>query len=208
MQRLWRWFMSLFLKKSPGAWDAYHPGKRRIYSYYDGQVIVHADPLVLWKRYKAVSVDLASNYNLAFSVPTLAADPNLKGDTYTKIIKDLQEQSRKGHERYVTIVREVFSVKSLSEGGLTDDECDDLIDHFISYIIALKKNTRPTPTMPRATSPISPLPISEGPNPVTKPTSGSGSIEIGGDTSSPDPSSMEPDGPTDGPIPPSTTGKP
>jgi len=207
MRRLWQWFIIFFAKKPPGRWDAYHPGQRKIYSYFDGQTDTKADPLVLWKRYKSVSVDLASNYNLAFSVPALAADPNLKGEAYTKIVRDLQEQSRKGHERYVTIIRDIFSVKSLVEGGLTDEECDDLIDHFLGYMIELKKNTLRASTTAKETLPISPAPISEEANPTTKPIPDSGSTETGEITKPPEPSSMAPDGPMDGPLPLSTTGK-
>jgi hypothetical protein len=208
VKRLMTWLLSPFAKKRPGGWDAYHPGERKIYSYFDGQGTVKADPMVLWKKYRGMKADIDSNYDLANAGPKLASDPNLKGEAYEKITRDLREKARKGHDRYIELVRELFGVKTLAEGGLTDGEADDLIDHFLWYVFELKKNTPRTATTATGSSPTSPPPTSGAENPPTKPTSDSGSTGTDEGTGPPAPSSTAPDTPTGGPAPPSTSGSP
>jgi len=48
-------------------------------------------------------------------------------------------------EQIGAAVRAAWQIESLEDGGLTDAECDRLLQRFDNYIGALKKNGNPSP---------------------------------------------------------------
>ena len=99
------------------------PRQRQIYSYWDGQKKVRADPLVLWKRIAAVG-------------PTLSID--------IKVGTSNSKDAAKAQDAAVEKIRAIFQVKPLVEGGLTENEACDLLEHFLAYCDQLKKNLKPS----------------------------------------------------------------
>ena len=125
------WLKSWFRSQDP--FDAYQPGERLIYKYFDGTKMVRADPLVLYKWY-------------AFHGPELLVDLKVSGSP--------SKDANSAHTSAVAKIREMFEVKTLKEGGLSDFEVMDLLDHFLYYCDHIKKksNRLRTPSTPSAAS--------------------------------------------------------
>lgn len=153
--------------------DVYRVRERQIYRYFDGQKEVAADPLVLYKRVMDVR-------------PALAVD--------IKVARAGMMGSKEAHEAVLGYVRQVFNLKPLADGGLTEAEALGLLDHFLAYVDGVKKNTRPSATSAAETSEASPSSSGEGP--PTPSTSDSGATASGPSTGTPGP-------PPSGPAPPS-----
>ncbi len=177
------WLKGWFSKESTTD-DSYSPGQRRIYRYFNGDKEISADPMVLYKRVMDVG-------------PSLSAD--------IKVSASISRGARGAHASMVKTLREIFSVKSLEEGGLTEQEVCDLFDHFMTYCDDLKKNSSQPATSPEATSPSGPSPSTEEKSPPTAGTSDSGSTEKGSCTGPPTPSPSERESPTTNIIPPTNT---
>lgn len=158
--------------KAPGS-DFYRPRERTIYRYWDGQRNVAADPMTLYRKVMEVGPELKIDL-------TVADSPS----------KDAGE----AHMRAVDKLKAIFSVKGLAEGGLTEAEMLDLLDHFMSFCEALKKNSRTPPTCAGATPGTTGA--SSGGGCPTPSTSACGSTASGPATAPPAPS---PTGP--GPVP-------
>lgn len=155
-----------FLKKSKGpSCDVYRPTERVIYHYWDGGKTVSADPMTLYRKVMEVGPELSIDL-------TVANSPS----------KDSGEAHRKAVEK----VRTVFGVKGLEEGGLTEAESLDLLDHFMAFCEALKKNSSRSPTSPAATSATTASSSAAGS--PTPSSSGSGSTANGPSTGPPGPS--------------------
>lgn len=144
------WLRGLFRRED--AFDLYRPKDRLIYSYFDGQRVVKADPMVLHKRLMEVGPDLSVEMKVAASESKDAA-------TY--------------HGKLIERIRKIFDVKTLTEGGLGEVETTELLDHFLTYCGRIKKKDSPPPTSPGATSP--PSASSPVANPATPSSSPSGS---------------------------------
>lgn len=147
MLRLLRW---LFGKRK--TYDIYHPRERMIYHYFDGQKVVHADPLQLERKLMDVG-------------PELSID--------MKVAKSISKDAAKAHTEMVKKCREIFNVKSVEEGGLTELETVLLLEHYLAYTDEVKKNWSRIVTPPTATS--APYACSLDVAPPTPNSSGSGS---------------------------------
>ncbi len=181
MFKIWKWLKGLFSNGS-GESDLYSPKERLIYTYFNGKELVQADPIRLFRRMADRGVELKINMELAMS---------------------LSKDAAKGYQKLVDGVRDVFQVKGLEEGGLTEAECFDLLNHFTEYCDEIKKNSSPTPTLRVATSSSTSSPPVVLP---TSPTSASGSTESGRSTDEPPPRPSEPELPSGPSTPaPSTT---
>lgn len=135
MRKLITYLLSFFTRGKPLATvadplDIYKPRERRIYYYFDGAKQVAADPMVLYKRLMSKEPDLSFDMKLATSE---------------------SKDATKGHNNAVAKLRDVFSVKPLEEGGLTELEAIDLFDHFMEWSGMVKKNSSPSATSPTAT---------------------------------------------------------
>ena len=107
------------------SYDLYKPRERLIYSYFDGRQIVKADPIYLYKR-------------------LMARGPEI--DIDRKVAASESKGALQAHDSLVSKLREVFEVKSLQEGGLTDSEITTLLDHYLTYTEILKKKWNPSLT--------------------------------------------------------------
>lgn len=123
------------------SFDVYEPGARRIYSYFDGEKVVAADPMVLWRNLMEVRGDLSAHLSLAFA----PMDSKDKPQAYAKA---------------AALSRKIFSVREFHEGGLTEAEAVNLVQHFWRYCDGVKKNSPPSPSWSAATS-AAPAPTSD-----------------------------------------------
>lgn len=153
--------------------DYYTPAERNIYRYYNGQSEVAADPMVLYKRLSRVGKALAIDLKVA-NAP----------------VKD----ATLAHERAMQSIREIFDLKPYAEGGLTETEALQLLDHFWFYCDSIKKKSSTGPISVTGTSPTSP-PSSEG-SPLTRNSSDSGSTEGDRTTETPTPPPSAPESPS------------
>lgn len=180
--KAWNWIKSFWPKRSDNLdrFGLYHPREREIYEYFDGDKIVKADPMVLYKRVMAKGPEIAIDMSVARS-PLKAAG--------------------KAHDDLIRKIRDIFNVKPLDVGGLTEQETMDLFDDFLIYVDAVKKNTTPPPTSQEGTlPPTSPstAPSGDGSSALDPPSpssSDSGSASNGSSTDTPPPS------PTEQPLP-------
>lgn len=116
---VFRWILSIFKRSSEqDRFDIYSPKQRRIYSYFNGEKMVVVDPM---HQYKAVME----------KGPDIAID--------LKVSNSISKDANKSHENLIKTVRGIFNVKPLAEGGLTDLEAIELLDHFLVYCGEIKK---------------------------------------------------------------------
>ena len=148
-------------------YDIYRPKERLIYQYWDGSKMVCADPMVLYKRMMAVGPELS---------------------IHIKVSQSTSKDAGKAHEALVVKTREIFSVKTLDENGLTEVEAIELLDHFLTYCEHVKKNSSAFLTSSTSSAPSE----SSGESPSTGNSSASGSTAEGPSTAEPEPSLTAP----------------
>lgn len=174
-----RWLLSrLRSLRGSGAhrFDLYAPAERQIFHYWNGVEIVKADPVELLRKMAGISAELAVNWKLALS-PSGAA-PRAYADMLVQI-------------------RDLFGVKPLAEGGLTETETIGLMDAFLEYVEQVKKNSGSTET-----SWILPVtPPSPAEDPPTPSSSDSGSTESEASSTPPTPPPSESESASPLPIP-------
>jgi hypothetical protein len=112
----------------------FRPRRRDIFNYWDGQRKRSIDPLVAYHRMIAhescrVRDDLAT-VDLSSRKPD---DPALAAEAWAAT------------ERVQQMIRDMFGVKVLADGGLTQYECDDLLADFLNYMERVKKKRNPSP---------------------------------------------------------------
>ncbi len=171
LRKIFRWFGSFF--HSGERYDVYKVHERMVYVYFDGQKEVHADPMVLYKKMMSLG-------------PELSAD--MKGAT------SASKRAGEFHNGMIAKIRKIFDVLPLAEGGLSELETVELLDHFIVYCEWVKKNSRvsQTASVPSEASQT----ISEIGVPPISPSSDSGSIASDPSTDKPPLSTSEPEPPS------------
>jgi hypothetical protein len=110
------------------SFGVFRPKERLIYRYHDGQRDRLGDPLEIVRRLTGrdgFSLDIDGK--LAF------------GET---------PEAPKALERLVEAVRDVFGVKRLEDGGMTESECLGLLLHFMEYVAEVQRDLAPLPTSP------------------------------------------------------------
>jgi hypothetical protein len=155
------WLFNWFRRRGVGV-DYYHPGERKIYSFWDGQKRVYVDPTPLYIKVMENGPEIAADTKVA-TTPcggTIAAQKSLDAK-----------------------LRKIFDVKPLAEGGLTDAEVTDLLNHFLLWTERLKKNSPPSSSPASSIVPDCPAPM--------PPLSASGSTTNASGIASPAPSPME-----------------
>lgn len=135
-------------------YDIYQPAERLIFEFFDGSKVVKADPMRIYKRIMACGTELSTDQKLAVSP---------------------SKDAVKGHENMLKKIREIFDIKPLEEGGLTEFETAELLDSFLLYAHMIKKNSSPTTTIQEEASQPTPPPTKEAENPTTSNDSASGS---------------------------------
>lgn len=150
------WLKSWFMK--PERYDLYKPSQMLIYNYWNGTVTVRADPMVLYRR-------------MMEKAPELRIDIKVAESTLVK-----PEEADKARQLALTKIRNIFEVVPLDQDkGLTEAATEELFDHFLTFLGALKKNSRTSQTLPIATS-VPLQPTSEGSCPMPS-SADSGCIE-------------------------------
>jgi len=164
--RFWAWLKAWFVKPDD---SIYQPTERLIYSYFNGEKLVIADPQVLYRALMDVA-------------PELSADINTS-NSQSKFWKQANDNAVKN-------VRNIFSIKPLPEGGLGELELFELLFHFIDYCDRLKKVR--SPSQMSSVSLAAPIPTSEVKSQPIDNTLASGSTEKEPSTVEPEPSPTEP----------------
>ena len=171
--KMFGWAKRLFSRKPAEDFAVYNPAERVIYSYFDGEKVVKADPMVLYRNLHDIGAVL---------------DMDMKGAR--------SQSSRAGeyHAEMIRKMRGIFAVKPLEQGGLTESETENLFWHFFEFCETVKKNSRSIRT--NATEASSPTPASPGESPATGPSSASTSTAEGPSTEGPSPSPSVPESPS------------
>ncbi|MDE2098090.1 MAG: hypothetical protein KGL39_12625 [Patescibacteria group bacterium] len=151
-----------FSHKDP--YDLYKPGERLIYHYYDGIKTVSADPLRLYRQMMDVGPELSVEI---------------------KVSRSASKDASKAHVDAIKHIRSIFDIKPYEEGGLTEVECLQLLDHFWIYTGHLKKNSSPSPTSVEAT--LATSASTSGGSPPTSNMQACGSTANGPSTAPPAP---------------------
>jgi hypothetical protein len=193
------WVQSFFAPKKASpvhSFDLYKPEERYIYSYFDGERIVRADPIELYRR-------------------IMSKWPELRTDI--AVSQSPSKDAGQCHTRMIETIRELFRVKPLDpvqRTGLTEVETIELLNHFFTFNGEVKKNSSEPPTSPTATSPPMQPPTAEPSSasvsvgsPTTK-SSDSGSTESDPSTAEPTKSPSVPEPHSDTSTPASTTTEP
>ncbi len=116
----------------PPGLDVYQPKERFIFKYFNGEKMVVADPLVLYKRIQGKATELSTDMSAASFPGYKKAD-----DAYENLSNNL---------------RTIFRIKPLEEGGLTPTELEDLLNQFLEYSNWAKKKWNLIPISPTETS--------------------------------------------------------
>lgn len=165
------WFSWFRSGERPDFWK---PSKRLIYSYFDGEKTLHADPMVLYRALVGCGPELSAAIKVATS-PLDAAD--------------------KAQDEVLGKLRKIFNVKPKLEGGLTETEVVDLFDHFLIFTESVKKKPKKSATSSDQTSSAA-SPGSWGDAPPTPTSSASGSTASGPSTDKPTPLPSGPESPS------------
>lgn len=165
--------------------DLFQPEQRLIYSYFNGQKVVSVDPLVLYRK-------------------TLEQGPSLSIDF--KVANSPSKDAAKAYTSLMIHLRRIFDVAEYQQGGLTETEMMQLLEHFLRYCNSIKKNWSPLPTS--ATATLAPSASSTVDDPATPNSLDSGSTDVASCTNVPEPSPSELELPSDPSTPDSNTGKP
>lgn len=92
--------------------------QRFIFSYWNGKKTVKADPMVLWRTLQQCDDFREEDFKMLSVEAT-------RNETVAKL---------------ANVVRSVFSIPSLDEGGLTELECLGVMNSFIAYSGFQKKS--------------------------------------------------------------------
>lgn len=122
---------------------------RGIFTYHDGRRYRHCDPIVFARKLWAVTIEQENQYA---HIPDMVAPPiPFDYDASISLIRSGDpDQMQRGYAEISQAARQVFDVKPLSEGGLTEDECEKLLSRFQKYLGILKKNGSGSQTSPQA----------------------------------------------------------
>jgi len=160
---MWAWLERLLPRERS---NLYRPRQRQIYHYWNGQKVIAADPMILYKRIMDVGPEL---------------------DAVIRIAASQSKEAPRAYHDMLVLVRGIFDLQALAEGGLTETEAAGLLDHFMLYTSELKKNGSPPATSSTSSAPT---PSSESGDAAsaTRPTSDSGSTANACSTGGPGPS--------------------
>lgn len=150
----------------PAGLNTYQPQERQIFHYFNGEKVVPADPMILFRKVMAKGPDL---------------DADMKAASFPGF--------NKGDEAYIKMtetLRGIFNIKSVEEGGLSGPELEELLNKFLDYCEWLKKKWNLIPTSATETS--APTASSSDASPTIPNTSDSGSTAPASSIDVPSPS--------------------
>ncbi len=115
--------------------ESWTPEETGIYSYWNGERVIKADPLVLYKRVMAVGPELSIDMKVALSI---SKDAPVKQAEVAKRIRELF---------LVLPLHNEFELEHPDgRKTLTDTQVFELLDSFMGYCDNVKKNGRVNPT--------------------------------------------------------------
>ncbi|RJQ24623.1 hypothetical protein C4577_07590 [Candidatus Parcubacteria bacterium] len=114
---MFQWFWNLFGEKEEI--DGYKPKDRLLFSYFNGEKTIKADPMVLHRKLMEVGTELSLDMQVASSP---------------------SKDRIKAQIAMVEKIQGIFSLKKYEDGGLTEVECGELLDNFMDWCNKLKKN--------------------------------------------------------------------
>jgi hypothetical protein len=88
---------------------------RNVFPFFDGKVTRKVDPLMILDRITTSGFDMQEDMQA--------------------VLNDDEDATRK----FMKMVRQVFNVRQYEDGGLTNLECSDMFDEFVTFIYELKK---------------------------------------------------------------------
>lgn len=106
--------------------DFYKPRKRLLYAYWNGSKKITADPLALYRNLLKYGVEI---------------------DIATRVARSPSKDADVKQQELIGYVRTIFEIAAFPEGGLTEIELLNLLDHFLTYIHQLKKNLNESATI-------------------------------------------------------------
>ena len=151
--------------------DLFHPQERAIYRYFNGKELITTDPMVLYKKIMEIAPEL---------------------DIDIKVANSQSKDAGKSYESMLIKIRNVFTIKSLVEGGLTETETVQLLDHFVSFNERIKKNS---PAYATSSESLGASAAYSAEVPTTSNTTPSGSTANDYSTGRPESSPLEPASP-------------
>lgn len=107
---------------------------RGLFRYYDGRWIRRADPMVIARR--LWSVDVPQEIASGEFIPK----PFESIDSLNRITSGVGVQIQQGYAEIDYAVRYAFQLRPLSQGGLSENECQKLLERFEDYLGDVKKN--------------------------------------------------------------------
>ncbi len=170
---MFKWLTNLFKRREK--WDVYSPGEMQIYSYFDGEKWVKADPVALYGR-------VADKW--------LEVEADMKAATVSE-----SKFAAKAYKDLTNNVRKIFDIKPLDDGfkipeqgTLTDVAVLALLDQFLTFSGFVKKNSSQSQTTSTPSEECKPT---SAENPPTSSTSASGSTASVPSIAKPEPSITE-----------------
>lgn len=129
MYRLWLWFLQCL---------GFDP--RGIFRYWDGKRYRNGDPMEMARNLWSVNI----TRQLAPGIPGIE-EPFDSAVSRKLIASGIGMQIQQGYAEVDYAVRTAWGIQPLSQGGLTEEECDRLLLRFERYLGDVKKNGNPPP---------------------------------------------------------------
>lgn len=127
---MFQWLFSLFSKtNSNDVFCTYKPEERLIYSYWNGKELIKADPMTLYKKVMSHGAEISIDWKVSSSV---------------------SKDAISSHSNLIKRLREIFEIPPFQSDGLTESELIDLLDHFLSFVNIVKKNSSISATLPNS----------------------------------------------------------
>lgn len=152
---------------------------RGLFRFYDGRRYRTVDPMVIARNL------WAANIVSEVSEGKFEAVPFDSLQSLKKITSAVGTQIEKGYAEIAEAVREAFELRPFENGGLSEAECQKLLERFEDWMGNVKKNGSNSLTGSATTS-------ASPPNSTTNSNSDSGSISNGSGIVMPDVSELEP----------------
>lgn len=112
---------------------------RGLFSFYDGRRYRHGDPMKIAR--KLWSAQVVKEVTLGQYAPM----PFESVESRQRIKSGVGTQIQQGYAEIEEAVRYAFDLKPFEKGGLSENECEQLLGRFEDYLGDVKKNGSKTP---------------------------------------------------------------
>lgn len=118
---------------------------RGLFAYYDGRWNRRADPMVVARRLWSVNVSKEISPGVFAPMPFESMDS-------LKLIKSgVGTQIQQGYAEIAQATRYAFQLRPFEQGGLSEHECETLLERYEDWMGDVKKNGSGTPISPSGT---------------------------------------------------------